>query len=208
MCLCLGHAVLFSQVNRRAYARYGTEKVLFCFRSVATKTLKSNSVHTKPLALSLTLDRDSAQAFSLIDRLWRSLDCCCLWIVQSQWAARAAHNEVRWRPGQETSLAPPCSNLRSFESKSTVLKKVLVTLLGLFSAPCSHSVPPAVIRRPCSPIVWQSGLRRRRSLPVLKMESACSLNSITFLRGKQLAVWHDTKLILMVQHQLQVVPWE
>ena len=51
------------------------------------------------------------------------------------------HNEVRWRPGQETSLAPPFSNLRPFGSKCTVLKKVLVTLLGLFSAPRSDSTP-------------------------------------------------------------------
>jgi len=34
---------------------------------------------------------------------------------------------VRWRSGEEASLAPPCSNLRSFESKCIVLKKVLVT---------------------------------------------------------------------------------
>jgi len=38
--------------------------------------------------------------------------------------------EVRWRPVQETSLTPPCSNVRSFVSKCTVLKKVLATLLG------------------------------------------------------------------------------
>jgi len=31
-------------------------------------------------------------------------------------------NEVRWRPGQEASLAPPCSHLRSFGSKCTALK--------------------------------------------------------------------------------------
>ena len=43
-------------------------------------------------------------------------------------------------PGQETSLAPPCSNLSSFGSKFPVLKKVPVTLLGLV---CT----PAVIRR-------------------------------------------------------------
>jgi len=54
--------------------------------------------------------------------------------------------EVRWRPGQKASLAPLCSNLRSFRSKSTVLKKVLVTLLGLFGTPGSHSAPPAVIQ--------------------------------------------------------------
>jgi len=56
-------------------------------------------------------------------------------------------NEVRWRPGQEASLAPPCSKLRSFGSKCTVLMKVLVTLLGLFG-------DPLLTRRPgnCAPL--------------------------------------------------------
>jgi len=49
--------------------------------------------------------------------------------------------EVRWRAGQKASLAPLCSNLRYFRSKSAVPKKVLVTLLGLFGAPHSHSAP-------------------------------------------------------------------
>jgi len=50
-------------------------------------------------------------------------------------------------PGQETSFAPPCSNLKLLGGKFTVLKKVRVTLLGLFGA-------PAVIRRlgNCSPL--------------------------------------------------------
>jgi len=38
-------------------------------------------------------------------------------------------NEVRWRPGQEASLAPPYSNLRRFGGKCTVLMNVLVTSL-------------------------------------------------------------------------------
>jgi len=42
-------------------------------------------------------------------------------------------NEVRWSLGQETHLAPTCSNLRSFWSKCTVFKKVLMTFLWLFS---------------------------------------------------------------------------
>jgi len=46
-------------------------------------------------------------------------------------------NGVRWRSGQEASLAPPCSNLRYFGSKCTVLRKVLVTLSGLLGAPRS-----------------------------------------------------------------------
>jgi len=51
-------------------------------------------------------------------------------------------NEARWRPGQEAPLAPPCSNLRSFGSKCSVLKKVLVTLLGLIGA--RGIVPPSL----------------------------------------------------------------
>jgi len=57
---------------------------------------------------------------------------------------------ARLRPGQEASLAPPCSNLRSFGSKFTVLKNVQVAILGLFGATRSHLAPPAMIRRPRS----------------------------------------------------------
>ena len=59
-------------------------------------------------------------------------------------------NEVRWRPGHEASLAPPCSTLRSFGSKCTVLKKVLMTLLGLFGAPRSDSAPGELF----PPFLW------------------------------------------------------
>jgi len=52
-------------------------------------------------------------------------------------------NEVRWRPVQETRLAPPFSNLRSFGRKYTVLQTVLMTLPRLFE-------PRVVIRRPHS----------------------------------------------------------
>jgi len=78
-------------------------------------------------------------------------------------------NEVRWRPGQEASFAPPCSSLRSFESKYTALKKALVILLG-FSAPPAVAVirrphsdstagelcplPPLVTTLQCSPWFW------------------------------------------------------
>jgi len=51
--------------------------------------------------------------------------------------------EVRWRPGQETSLAPPCSNLRSFGNKCTALKKYLRHCWDL-SAPPSVSAPGAL----------------------------------------------------------------
>jgi len=45
---------------------------------------------------------------------------------------KQGRNEVRWRPGHEASLAPPCSNLRSFGSKCTVLKKVDCDIVGTF----------------------------------------------------------------------------
>ena len=40
--------------------------------------------------------------------------------------------EVRLRSGQETSLALPYLNLRSFGSKCIALKKQIATFLGLF----------------------------------------------------------------------------
>ena len=38
-------------------------------------------------------------------------------------------NEVSWPPGQKASLEPVCSNLRSFGTKCTVLKKVVGILI-------------------------------------------------------------------------------
>jgi len=43
-------------------------------------------------------------------------------------------NEVRWRQGQEAILGLPCSNLRSFGSKCTALKKLL-DIVGAFRQP-------------------------------------------------------------------------
>jgi len=63
-------------------------------------------------------------------------------------------NEVRWRPGQEASLAPPRSRLRPFESKCAVLKNVLATLLGVFGFTRSDFGVTIVTRRPgdCAPL--------------------------------------------------------
>jgi len=61
--------------------------------------------------------------------------------VQTSYNQR--RSKVRRRPVQEASLALSRSNLRSFRRKCTVLKEVLVTLLGLFGG-------PAMIRRPHS----------------------------------------------------------
>ena len=56
--------------------------------------------------------------------------------IQQPWSTQLlsgtqGRNEVKWRPGHETSLVPPCLNMRSFGS----IFKVLVTLLGFFGAP-------------------------------------------------------------------------
>jgi len=76
---------------------------------------------------------------------WQALNnfCVCASTLVCSFFGTAAQgrNEVRWRPGQEAKFGAPCSNLRSFGSKCTVLKKVLVTFLKLFDA-------PAVMRRP------------------------------------------------------------
>jgi len=64
----------------------------------------------------------------------------CIVVVQhkSEWigflteliSRLTGRNEVRRPPGQDASLAPPFSNLRSSGSKCTVLKNVRVPLLG------------------------------------------------------------------------------
>jgi len=64
-------------------------------------------------------------------------------------------NEAKWRPGQEASLAPQCSNLRSFGSKFIVLKTVLVSydIVGTFRRSPQLFGAPILIRRTgnCSP---------------------------------------------------------
>jgi len=97
--------------------------------------------------------RSTPRSFAVIDSVVPftfESDLRLIWKLT--WARLQGRNEVRWRPGQEASLAPPCLKLRSSGSKFTVLKKVLVTLLGLFGAPivtwrpgnCA-SLPPLVM---------------------------------------------------------------
>jgi len=98
----------------------------------------------------------------------------CLWFIVCHWWAGIfvnnispfwldnrdvqGRNEVRRRLGHETSLAPPCSNQRSFESKWTVLKNWLWH--------CCDFWPPAVIRRPgncvpCPPRYVSDGMQKK-----------------------------------------------
>ena len=95
-----------------------------------------------------------------------------------------------WRP-HGRSLAPLWSNLSFFEGKFTVLKKALVTLLGLFVASSSDSAPPRGIgaRRivpPCPPryapaannlllrarifCLCQNGIKKRNSTKDVDLE--------------------------------------
>jgi len=57
-------------------------------------------------------------------------------------------------PEARSKFGAPCSKLRSFGRKFTSLKKVLVTLLGLYGAFRSHLAPSTVIQRPgnCVPL--------------------------------------------------------
>ena len=71
-------------------------------------------------------------------------------------------NEVRCRPRQEASLALQYLNLSSFESKFSVLKKVLVTFLGLVCTPQSFRRPhsdfaPGELFPPCTALVTHLG---------------------------------------------------
>ena len=70
-------------------------------------------------------------------------------------------NEARWRLGQETSLAPPCSNLRPFGSKCTVLKKVLMTL-WLFGPPQWFGTRGIVPPCPLSLRLWWCAIKIRK----------------------------------------------
>ena len=59
-----------------------------------------------------------------------------LWLWHTQ-----GRNEIRWRPGQEASLVPPCSNLRSWEENALYWIKYLWHCWDF-------PAPPTVIRRP------------------------------------------------------------
>jgi len=61
-----------------------------------------------------------------------------LWFVGRSTTPRGV---TRLDDGQEESLAAPCSNLMAFGSQCSVLKEVLMTLLGLFGA--RGIVPPS-----------------------------------------------------------------
>jgi len=61
-------------------------------------------------------------------------------------------NEVRWRPRQETNLAPPCSNLRPFRSKSA-LEEGTCDIVRTFRPSPEVIWPPGNCVPPWPPVV-------------------------------------------------------
>jgi len=129
---------------------------------------------------------------------WLKKGCRALGCTLDNCRLTQGRNEVRWCPGQKASLAPPYSNLRSSGTKYTVLKKVLVTLLGLLGTLTVIRRPPQWFRasiaigRPgnCAPLVPPSlrpwvhvSLFDRNINPALKLLS-CSYCDFSLPRVK------------------------
>ena len=91
---------------------------------------------------------------------------------------RQGRNEVRWRPGQEASLAPPYSNLRPFGSKWTVWEESTCDIVWTFRRPRSPSAPGGLCPR-CAPgLKWTA----ERSF----LRSAAVIHSVTVNRTHNL----------------------
>jgi len=85
--------------------------------------------------------------FSIVQRIhiwlfWYSPIVLCFLCWWSDLKKVLLNVFIEARGGARSKIGAPMSNLRLFGSKGTVLKKVLVTLLGLFGAHRSHSAPP------------------------------------------------------------------
>ena len=100
-------------------------------------------------------------------------------------------NEVRWRPGQETSLAPPCSNLRSFGSKSAV-EESTCDIVRTFRRPRSDSathndLAPGDLRSPCSPDCEGRRKIQTMSQVLSSMQYICFRKTYVRTGGRQMA---------------------
>jgi len=81
-------------------------------------------------------------------------------------------NEVRWRPGHEASLAPPCSKLRSFEANVLCWRKYLWQCWD-FSASAA--------------VIWRLQVTRRRGIA-----SPCPLR---YAPGPETCVWYLVSVV-------------
>jgi len=101
-----------------------------CLSPVASNNSNCGGILQGQVKVSLLVTDASEETLEMENTLRESYVC-----------THRERNEVRWRREQEASLATPSSNLRSFGSKCTVLKNVLVTSLGLLGASRSDSAP-------------------------------------------------------------------
>jgi len=138
--------------------RVGISNAVLCdlYRSVAKKQELSNtaklSVFKSVFVLILTCGQES---WEMTERVLTQVQVPKMGSLRRLDVVAKGCTEVRLRPGQETSLAPPCLNIRSFGSKCTVLKKTLATLLGLSEH--SSDTGPGGLCPPCpliTRLVW------------------------------------------------------
>ena len=116
-------------------------------RSVVTKRELSNTakllVFKSVFVPILTCGHES---WAMTERILTQVQASEIGFLRRVHGVPQGRTEIRWRPGQKSSLTPPFFNQRSFGSKCTVLKKTW-DMFGTFRR-------PPVIRRPghCSPL--------------------------------------------------------
>ena len=72
---------------------------------------------------------------------YKGLGLLC-WKSQQQLHCLQGRNEVRWRPGQEASLAPPCSILWSFWKQMYCIEESTCDIVATFRRPPQSFVAP------------------------------------------------------------------
>ena len=113
------------------------------YRSVVTKREHSNTAKLSVFKLvCVPVPPYGHESWLMTERILSQVQAV-EWDFCKECEVTQEHTEVRWRSGQKRNLAPPCSNLRSFGNKCSVLKEKRGTLLGLFSDP-SDSTPEAL----------------------------------------------------------------
>jgi len=110
-------------------------------------------------------------------------------------------------PGaKKNKFGAPWSNLSSFESKFTVLKKVIATLLGLFGGSRSNSAPPQWFSVPIvkwrpgncatlAPVVTPLTASKKYNFTVLHIQQSTPLPTLGFFIG---IAWRQNQHILFV----------
>jgi len=121
-------------------------------------------------------------------------------------------NEFRWRPGQEATLSPPCSNLRSFGSKCTVLQKVHLWHCWDLSGPpaviwCPRSdSAPGELFPPCPPR-YAPEPRAPLAAPMSRTQSTDSSKAWSNLENLQLLIvtWRSSSNIMIFDVQIKLL---